>query len=712
MLYPINCQSSIPQNRSFFSKKHPRLCNFAFHINQAKENTSIKTMERARAVKKPVKDDYELQRRGDFGTDISILYIIRQNEACSQCDADPGKCRKIQGIYTVRTLPLGYNAVLTIPRGACHINVSELNPSRNYLALKTFDGTSIINGDWELSPPGSYPGAGTRFLYSRRSVSCKTECIQSTGPLAQNITIQVVYYSPNEGILYEFLLPSNVTIPSLTNPVKLQPNANKSRTKPVIHGNKGSLTRPHGGQSYLQRTRDLKQSQIMGEVEIITNPRELQKNRQYYNGRIRHRIEPSYIPSSTSGGYQRQELRGRGVVQRFNDVQTNNNYRNNSLGSNTIGYNVVPIKNVVGINTTQSLDRGGNYNTNNVHGNHINNIDSLVFRWSVGNWTTCSVPCGKGSQNREVVCQQKVSDTELLTVNPQYCDQSHVPLTTRECYRGPCGEWIVGEWGQCSVRCGLGQQRRRVECKTQSGVLLPSSLCTQNAPNKTRSCDTGPCQYKWIFSSWQKQCRNKCGNTTRKVRCATSAGSVVDDSHCDASNKPKGEKECSNTRMCTQDWYTGPWGKCSVTCGAGVKSRDVMCINIVNNSILRDDECDSRTKPVTRKRCNHKACGSSWFMTDWSQCSAKCDGGTKVRSVLCLNENKQQSRRCVSLKKPKESKQCNIKSCRVLANITDSSCADTYGHCALVVRARLCQYKYYRQMCCHSCTISDVTGNT
>jgi len=38
-------------------------------------------------------------------------------------------------------------------------------------------------------------------------------------------------------------------------------------------------------------------------------------------------------------------------------------------------------------------------------------------------------------------------------------------------------------------------------------------------------------------------------------------------------------------------------------------------------------------------------------------------------------------------------------------SFTDPGCKDHWNQCRLVVQARLCPYKYYKEKCCHSCTL-------
>lgn len=56
-----------------------------------------------------------------------------RNDHCGVCGGDNNSCRVIAGIYTRSHLDYGYNQITRIPRGACHVNVTELAYSRNFL---------------------------------------------------------------------------------------------------------------------------------------------------------------------------------------------------------------------------------------------------------------------------------------------------------------------------------------------------------------------------------------------------------------------------------------------------------------------------------------------------------------------------------------------------------------------------------------------------
>lgn len=70
---------------------------------------------------------------------------------------------------------------------------------------------------------------------------------------------------------------------------------------------------------------------------------------------------------------------------------------------------------------------------------------NFFIRWDIGNWSDCSVSCGRGMQTRPVVCAQRVSSTSRIDVQPSKCPSPR-PESSRTCMNKPCAEWKVGEW--------------------------------------------------------------------------------------------------------------------------------------------------------------------------------------------------------------------------------------------------------------------------
>lgn len=70
-------------------------------------------------------------------------------------------------------------------------------------------------------------------------------------------------------------------------------------------------------------------------------------------------------------------------------------------------------------------------------------------------------------------------------------------------------------------------------------------------------------------------------------------------------------------------WRTGVFGNCSVTCGGGVMSRTVACIQEVtlrsNETLPLPDVMCGLPAPLRNRSCNTNTCATFWWTGEWSQ---------------------------------------------------------------------------------------------
>lgn len=57
------------------------------------------------------------------------------------------------------------------------------------VALMVRDGSYVLNGNWAVSPPGTYQAAGTRVVYTR--AAGPEETLRAEGPTSQDLLLQV-----------------------------------------------------------------------------------------------------------------------------------------------------------------------------------------------------------------------------------------------------------------------------------------------------------------------------------------------------------------------------------------------------------------------------------------------------------------------------------------------------------------------------------------
>lgn len=51
------------------------------------------------------------------------------------------------------------------------------------------DGRYVFNGNWAVSPPGTYEAAGTHVVYTR--VTGSEETLRAAGPTSEDLLLQV-----------------------------------------------------------------------------------------------------------------------------------------------------------------------------------------------------------------------------------------------------------------------------------------------------------------------------------------------------------------------------------------------------------------------------------------------------------------------------------------------------------------------------------------
>jgi hypothetical protein len=161
--------------------------------------------------------------------------------------------------------------------------------------------------------------------------------------------------------------------------------------------------------------------------------------------------------------------------------------------------------------------------------------------------------------------------------------------------------------------------------------------------------------YSWSVGAWSG-CTSACGKglQSRSVKCVMSAtGDAVADSTLCPGPIPPAQKVCDNG-VCQMT--PGPWSVCNVPCGGGVQSRTLRCVNMGGNGTEVDpslcmgrsptsvggDVLSTPAAPSTQA-CNPQACIAStpsnpsyyYIISDWSACTATCDGGVQTRTVTC-----------------------------------------------------------------------------
>lgn len=184
---------------------------------------------------------------------------------------------------------------------------------------------------------------------------------------------------------------------------------------------------------------------------------------------------------------------------------------------------------------------------------------AVPYSWRSAGYTPCSASCLGGIRESLVECVRNVDNAPVSYV---MCDIKDKPVTVTEtCNNKPCPpRWNSSDFTTCTKPCGGGSQWRSVQCvhEVTRGVgntlVVPDSHCPEPRPQERRMCNLVDCVARWKPDKWTK-CSKSCdgGVKTRKIRCQRELayGSVAElpPSKCASRRKPRAVKPC-NSKPC------------------------------------------------------------------------------------------------------------------------------------------------------------------
>uniref|UniRef100_A0A915JPK7 Papilin n=1 Tax=Romanomermis culicivorax TaxID=13658 RepID=A0A915JPK7_ROMCU len=163
--------------------------------------------------------------------------------------------------------------------------------------------------------------------------------------------------------------------------------------------------------------------------------------------------------------------------------------------------------------------------------------------------------------------------------------------------------------------------------------------------------------YHYVVDAWEP-CSATCGKgiQSRKMTCVDKASQQpVSDDLCSNSSIPETNRTC-NSIDCETEWFASEWEQCSSTCGdSGVQYRVVYCHKVSADGVritVDDEECANMTRPEVKQSCNRFSC-PEWQAGPWSSCSKECGSAHQYRAVTCRSEKSGEEGKLVP------AKQCN-----------------------------------------------------
>ncbi|XP_050550580.1 thrombospondin type-1 domain-containing protein 4 [Spodoptera frugiperda] len=610
--------------------------------------------------------------------------------------------RLVSGLFSRPRLPLGYSYVTTVPRGACRLNVSEIMPSENYIALKISNGSYIMNGEFAVSAAGTYEAAGARFVYSRQG---SLDSVVAHGPIHHPIDIMILYTQPNPSIKYEYFtesLPGEIESDSVT----------KADFPEVSSTAVTKHYRRHHSYDVFPRTSaevprhpDLSFSNEDEVDEVVVgNMKFMWKILSY-----------SQCTRTCGGGIQ---------LGKFRCVEANGSNRE------------VAALHCAGVAPPARRRRCANI--------------PCPPRWRAAAWSNCP-KCGPATRTRIVGCVQdhargitKISDQKCPLLKPTTSEKCVIPdcdkviggevrqiLSKRvtkqkdhtdnfregpvytvavnstdfdvgpEYSFSPAAGWLYTDWSECVGWCvGGGVQSRGVRCAD------PSGCSPKKTPESSRSCtpkiECEPLDGQWFTGEWSP-CSAPCrGKQVRGVLCIGGTGRHLKDTACRLA-KPAHERECSTD--CRPTWFYGDWGPCIGNCSSGsntgVQHRSVVCTRAADNVPVSETECDA---PRRATRTCELTCLSTTSSSSTTNTPSTPSTTRKVPVITPPRKPLQPIEPyIVSDHEPTQRNVTQRTASKERGTKAKGNCADKLNNCILAVQARLCHYKYYTHNCCKSC---------
>uniref|UniRef100_A0A8C1EZB5 ADAM metallopeptidase with thrombospondin type 1 motif, 2a n=1 Tax=Cyprinus carpio carpio TaxID=630221 RepID=A0A8C1EZB5_CYPCA len=370
---------------------------------QSKETGDVISMKRMvhDGTRCSYKDPYSVCVRGEcekVGCD-NIIASELEDDKCGVCGGDNSTCKIVKGNFTRSTRKPGFLKILEIPRGARHIRIHEFKGTPHILAVKNQATDHIfLNDEGDFPESRTVIEKGVAWEYTNND---DMETVQTTGPLKYGVLIMSI---SKVTLSYKYILPED-------------PLSSMENTLP-------------------------------------------QDDTVYFEWALR---KWSHCSKPCGGGKQ---------YTRFG-------CRRKSDGK------MVHRTLCANIPKPRAISRA------------CNQKECSEPIWVTGEWEECSKSCGKtGSQSRPVHCVRPELDGSYKAINAKYCNDDR-PEGRRTCNHHLCpAQWRTGPWSQCSVTCGNGTQERQVLCSTPDNAI---GICVDTKPESIRSCLLAPCPRNFII---------------------------------------------------------------------------------------------------------------------------------------------------------------------------------------------------------------------
>ncbi|XP_014679057.1 PREDICTED: thrombospondin type-1 domain-containing protein 4-like, partial [Priapulus caudatus] len=491
-----------------------------------------------------------------FAAVVSLLLLMQEvgcddiigsgmrYDYCGVCGGFNTTCQIISGIYTQRNLPVGYNNIAAIPKGACNISIQEMYPSENYLVgSNKLCFQPLIYQTTNLGIKYEYSIPIDKTPASLRHTPAKNPAAPSPlgAPPSSLVHAQQPVYIPPQSDKYPTVQSHTIEAgkPTAPQPQQQQSSAKlyvdspdqyaRDNVKPAYQNSPAAAGRPSPQQQQQQRYagRGRLASVYSSDASVLAGG---QSRPPVYGpwyeptpappppppprGRYRPPPNPRPLPPTVnqSVAITAPHRGAPGTHVNADDVprrhrprpQVLSQFQNEGQVVNPPPHYVTPGNSAISNNEVTSHLGKENFSWR-VSGltpcsatcGGDRKSDS---RWEPSEWGPCSATCGEGIQTRVARCRERISATLTLTLPSSRCFSLPQPEIVRKCISRSCSLWKEGEWGRCSAECVKGVRSRKIHCLTDTPELGCEGA---GKPDTEQACDGGQhCNPHWFTGSW------------------------------------------------------------------------------------------------------------------------------------------------------------------------------------------------------------------
>ncbi|NXJ79879.1 PPN protein, partial [Trogon melanurus] len=391
----------------------------------------------------------------------NMLESAKKEDKCLQCGGDGSTCYAVKGTFDVPSLPKGYNQIFIIPVGATSIQIKEVMPSRNFLAVKNVRGEYYLNGHWTIDFSRALQVASTVMHYDRGSEGdLAPELLHARGPTTEPLVIELISQEPNPGVQYEYYLPTQ----------------GQTSGYSWSYGSWSECSSECGGG-------------FQSRLVFCTIDNEI-----YPDYMCRNKPQPD---NNRTCGHQTCPQTKRWKTGEWGSCSATCGGGTQTRSVYCVAFDGQSSQGVVDNSECMTFAQ-------QPRSSQPCNMRQCAT-WSTGPWSECSASCGEGVRTRTVTCRtQQGSPAQDFA-----CLMEPKPSATQPCLKENCIQeigWHVGDWGLCSKSCNSGIRTRQVICADGDSKFYSPETCKAIQPQKPAtlgSCNVQPCHLPQQVPSMQ-----------------------------------------------------------------------------------------------------------------------------------------------------------------------------------------------------------------